>query len=91
MEHLCPECSSKPSKLYDGDSRAICESCGFDWATFRVCDHCGKSMSEGYCINSGEEYYCCEECLHTRYTPEEWEELYDEEGDSYWTMWGSGE
>jgi hypothetical protein len=48
-------------------------------------------MREGYCIDNGREYYCTEECLHKHYTPEEWEELYDDsEGDSYWTTWEEG-
>lgn len=54
----------------------------------RSCSHCGKEMSEGYCINGGEEYYCSEECLHTKMTQEEYLELYDDgNGDSYWTTW----
>jgi hypothetical protein len=46
-------------------------------------------MSEGYVIEGGEEYYCSDECLHTRYSPEEWSEMYSDEGDSYWTEWES--
>jgi hypothetical protein len=54
----------------------------------RSCSHCGKEMSEGYCINGGEEYYCSDDCLHTKMTQEEYLELYDEgNGDSYWTTW----
>lgn len=57
----------------------------------RKCDECGADMREGYCIDNGREYYCTEECLHKHYTPEEWEELYDDsEGDSYWTAWEEG-
>lgn len=51
------------------------------------CDECGSGMNEGYCINGGEQYYCNEECLHANITPEEWEELYEDGGDSYWTEW----
>lgn len=55
---------------------------------FRTCSHCGKGMREGYCINSGEKYYCSDECLHEHYTEEEYLEMYDEgNGDSYWTEW----
>lgn len=54
----------------------------------RECTACGKGMNEGYCIESGMEYYCSDACLHTEITPEEWLELYnDGEGDSYWTDW----
>ena len=52
----------------------------------RKCDHCGKEMSEGYCIRGGEEYYCSDECMHEHYSEDEWNGLY-EEGDSYWTEW----
>ena len=54
----------------------------------RKCDECGAGMNEGYCIDSGCEYYCSDECLHKHYTPEEWLEAYaDGDGDSYWTTW----
>ena len=45
-------------------------------------------MYEGFCIESGLEYYCSEECLHKNLPEEEYTELYDEgRGDSYWTSW----
>lgn len=54
----------------------------------RTCDECGKGMNEGYCIDSGCEYYCSDACLHKHYSPKEWEEAYaDGDGDSYWTTW----
>lgn len=54
----------------------------------RICSNCGAEMTEGYCIDGGCEYYCCDECLHEHYTEEEYLELYnDGEGDSYWTQW----
>jgi len=54
----------------------------------RTCDACGKPMNEGYCVDNGGEYFCSEECLHTVYTAEEWETMYDDgDGDSYWTTW----
>lgn len=54
----------------------------------RICSECGKGMNEGYCIDSGCEYYCSDACLHKHYTPEKWEEAYaDGDGDSYWTTW----
>lgn len=52
----------------------------------RICECCGKVMTEGYCIGGGEEYYCSDDCLHTKYTPEEYEELYDLD-EAYWTEW----
>ena len=55
---------------------------------YRVCSECGAIMEEGYCIDSGADYYCSDECLGGNMTPEEFDELYDEgAGDSYWTEW----
>jgi hypothetical protein len=52
----------------------------------RICDECLKPMREGYCIDGGSEYYCCDRCLHAHYTPEEREEMYDDgNSDSYRT------
>lgn len=43
-------------------------------------------MKEGFVIHDGDEYFCSEKCLHTKYTPEEYDEMYDDgEGDSYYT------
>ena len=53
----------------------------------RKCDHCGKGMWEGYCIDQGTEYYCSDKCLHKHYTPKQWEDMYEDAGDSYWTQW----
>jgi hypothetical protein len=53
----------------------------------RVCNHCGKPMDEGYCIGGGIAYFCSDTCLHTQYSPEEWAEMYSDDGDSYWTEW----
>lgn len=53
----------------------------------RKCSHCGKEMKEGYVIAGGLEYYCSDECLHKHYTKEEWQEMYDDDGDNYWTEW----
>jgi hypothetical protein len=54
----------------------------------RKCDACGCGMNEGYCIQNGEQYYCCETCLTKQMTKEEYLKLYDEgEGDFYWTVW----
>jgi hypothetical protein len=54
----------------------------------RTCSECGKGMNEGYCIDSGCEYYCSDACLHKHFTPEEWESMYaDGDGDSYYTEW----
>lgn len=51
------------------------------------CDECGSGMNEGYCIFGGHYYYCSDECLHKHYTEEEWLDLYEDGGDSYWTEW----
>ena len=53
----------------------------------RVCGECGKIMQEGYVIEGGLQYYCSDECLHKHYTKEEWEEMYTDDGDNYWTSW----
>jgi hypothetical protein len=54
----------------------------------RCCDECGAGMNEGFCIESGESYYCSEECLHKNYSEEEWQDMYaDGEGNSYYTEW----
>ena len=55
---------------------------------FRICDVCHKPMIEGYCIESGVSYYCCDECLHQDMTEDEYEELYnDVRGETYYTSW----
>lgn len=53
----------------------------------RVCSECGKIMQEGYVIGGTLEYYCSDECLHKHYTEKEWEEMYTDDGDNYWTSW----
>lgn len=53
----------------------------------RVCSKCNSLMIGGYCIGGGEDYYCNDHCLHQDISPEEWENMYDEDGDSYWTVW----
>ena len=57
----------------------------------RICSHCGKDMNEGYVIAGGIEYYCSDTCLHEHYTPEEWEDMYDDDGENYWTEWENEE
>ncbi len=58
---------------------------------YRICTVCKKKMRSGYVINGGEEYYCSDECLHRRYSPDQWDELYDNgNSDSYWTEWKEG-
>lgn len=52
----------------------------------RHCNECGKEMWQGYCIDNGMEYYCCEDCLNKNITEEEWADLYAS-GDSYYTDW----
>lgn len=52
----------------------------------RVCTHCENLMISGFVVNEGEEYYCSETCLHTKYSKKEWTKMYDEgKGDSYYT------
>ena len=56
----------------------------------RKCSYCGGLMNEGYCIESGESYFCSDICLSSEMTKEEFNELYDD-GDSYWTEWEDGD
>lgn len=59
--------------------------------THAYCDTCGKPMSEGYCLDDGETYYCSDECLFVNgYTPEERDKDY-ENGSLYWTTWEEDE
>ena len=53
----------------------------------RRCSACGNLMREGYCVDAGEEYYCSDNCLHTEFTDEEWDELCEENDESYYTEW----
>ena len=54
----------------------------------RNCDECGDFMTQWYCVNWWEKYYCSDECLHKHYTKKEREEMYEEWWDSYWTERG---
>lgn len=54
---------------------------------YRICSECGKAMNSGYCVHCGEEYYCSDECLHKHYSEEEWNEMYENDEDTYWTEW----
>ncbi len=62
----------------------------FWWETERCCRRCsvcGKLMREGYCVDGGFAYYCSDECLHTEYTDEEWENECVNNDQSYYTEW----
>lgn len=52
----------------------------------RTCTVCGKPMKCGFCVDDGAEYYCSEECLHEKYTPEEYGKMY-RENMAYWSEW----
>ena len=56
----------------------------------RVCSCCDKPMTEGYCIRDGEEYFCSDDCLSSTYSPEEYDELCQEDL-AYWTSWEGAE
>lgn len=56
----------------------------------RKCNHCGHSMNEGFCIFDGEEYYCSESCLHSKYSESEYNRLYESDK-AYWTEWDDEE
>lgn len=54
----------------------------------KTCSECNKTMTEGYCIEGGLDYYCSDDCLHKHISSETYEALYDDgDGDSYWTSW----
>lgn len=50
----------------------------------RVCDICKKPIKCGYVIHDGLEYYCSDECLATKYTDKEYDNMYDSD-EAYWT------
>ena len=53
----------------------------------RQCVKCGNDMSQGY-VYDGSDTYCSDECLSTKVSPEEWDDLYNEDPSSfYWTVW----
>ena len=53
---------------------------------YRECSTCHSIMQEGYCIDDGEEYFCSDDCLHSSYSPKEYEELCEQDR-GYWTEW----
>lgn len=53
---------------------------------YRVCKVCGQPMLQGYVVDDGMEYYCCDECLHSVYTEEQYQEMYENDY-AYWTEW----
>lgn len=58
-----------------------------DEEDYRECTECGEKMLEGYCVNDGLEYFCSDECRDAWYSPEEWQELMEQDC-AYWTEWG---
>lgn len=77
--------ASEPKKIIFEGKEMTAEYFGGE---FRICDVCGDAFDAGYYDGDGTgKYYCCDDCLHTDYTDEEWEEQYDEDGDSYYTEW----
>ena len=52
----------------------------------RVCDICGKKMTEGYVIDDGAEYFCSDVCMRKRYSDEEYMKMYEQDI-AYWTTW----
>lgn len=53
----------------------------------RRCSQCGNLMREGYCLDMGLAYYCSDDCLHTEFTEQEWEEECNTNDQSYYTEW----
>lgn len=55
---------------------------------YRICDECNEKMHDGFVVEDSE-YYCKETCLHKHYTPEQYEEMYEDDT-AYWTEGFSG-
>lgn len=53
----------------------------------RRCSQCSNLMREGYCLDMGLAYYCSDDCLHTEFTEQEWEEECNTNDQSYYTEW----
>jgi hypothetical protein len=54
----------------------------------RKCSACGAGMNEGYIIWDGSYYFCSDDCLHTKFTQEEYLEMYNNgDNDTFWTDW----
>lgn len=51
----------------------------------RRCVVCGKEMVQGYLVDDCDTY-CSDECLHTVFTEEEYNEMYEND-EAYWTEW----
>ncbi len=51
----------------------------------RVCSVCNTVMDAGYYVE-GPEYFCSDACLHTRYTDEEYQQMYEDDV-AYYTEW----
>lgn len=53
----------------------------------RCCSTCNQLMIEGYCINSGIYYACSDECLEAYMPVKQFQEEYEDGGESYYTQW----
>ena len=51
----------------------------------RKCTKCNKGMNDGYLVND-DEYYCSNECLHSKYSEDEYEDMFIE-NNAYYTEW----
>lgn len=80
------------TKLQLSKIKAIMENYGVE---VRQCDACHNLFDAGYYAED-TYYYCSDECLHTKYTPEEWSNLCSEDGtltegecsdSNYYTEW----
>ena len=58
-----------------------------DTIEVRRCSVCGRYMREGYCQGGGEAYYRSDECLHSEFTDEQWQEECESDEQSYDTEW----
>lgn len=53
----------------------------------RRCDVCGRLFRQGYCQDAGMNYYCSDDCLHSSFTDDEWEEECENNDQSYYSEW----
>lgn len=56
----------------------------------RRCSICNAPMIDGYCFEDGFQYGCNDKCrdqICDEFYNTTWEELYSDEGDSYYTEW----
>lgn len=82
------------ARLYWSEVMKVYEKEGmFGTENFRLCEHCGYPMKEGYYL--GGEYACCEQCALALYDGDkdamdaDLSHADEIDGECYWTEWDS--